>query len=61
MGPHIFLTSFVYIIQIILIIGIILHKLRSKYMRKHKVEFNAEGWMVPIIGRQYKITGKSLM
>ena len=23
---------------------IILHKLRSKYMRKHKVEFNAEGW-----------------
>ena len=24
------------------IIGIILHKLRSKYMRKHKVEFSAE-------------------
>ena len=23
------------------IIGIILHKLRSKYMRKHQVEFNA--------------------
>ena len=24
------------------IIGIILHKLRSKYMRKHQVEFNAK-------------------